>query len=179
MGRDKAWLEIGGVSFIERIIGVLKPVVGDLFLIANEPAYEQLGYQVLPDERTGIGPAEAIRTALFHSPTSILVLVGCDLPFVTTDLFATLLSKLEDHQVVAPLGPGGMLEPLCAVYNKNALETFTFLIDAGERKISRFYDRLNTRLVPFDELKSLAGSERFFFNVNSPDDYDRAKRLLI
>ena len=179
MGQDKAWLDLGGSSLIERVIGALRPVVTSVSVIANDEKYARLGLPVLPDQNTGRGPVEAIRTALANSSTDPLIVAGCDLPFVTTDLFALLLNRLDGHQVAVPVGSEGLLEPLCAAYTKDALDIVTSLIDAGERKISRIYDRLNTRVVTFDEVRHLAGSDLFFFNVNSPEDYQWAKAMLI
>jgi molybdopterin-guanine dinucleotide biosynthesis protein A len=50
----------------------------------------------------------------------------------------------------------------------------TELIRSGERKVSRLFDRVRTRLIPFEDLSQLAGAERFFINVNTPEDYARA-----
>jgi molybdenum cofactor guanylyltransferase len=92
MGRDKAWLELDGRSMIGRVIEALTPVTTSLNIIANSPDYARLGFPVFADSHQGVGPLEAIRTALANSPTEWIVLAGCDMPFVTTELFALLLS---------------------------------------------------------------------------------------
>ena len=174
MGTDKAWLELGGRSMIEQVIAALAPVTSSVALIANSPEYARLGLPVFADQQTGIGPLEAIRTALANSATSRIVLVGCDLPFVTEDLFRFLLSLPGDHHGVVPVGADGKFESLCAVYCAPLLPVVTNLIARGERKVSLLFDPISTRVVPFDELRHLKGAELFFENVNTPQDYARA-----
>jgi molybdopterin-guanine dinucleotide biosynthesis protein A len=174
MGTDKAWLELGGRAMIEQVIAALAPVTSSLAIIANNPEYARLGLPVFADEQTGVGPLEAIRTALVNSATSRIVLVGCDLPFVSEDLFRFLLNISGDHQAVVPVGADGRLEPLCAIYSAETLPIVTSLIARGERKISLLFDPISTRFVAFDELRHLKGVELFFENINTPQDYARA-----
>src|SRR6185295_7243253 len=135
MGTDKAWLELDGQAMIEKVIAALAPVASSLAIIANRPEYIRLGLPVFADEQSGIGPLEAIRTAMANSATPSFLLVSCDLPFVTTDLFRFLLSIRGDHQAVVPIGADGKLEPLCAVYRAEVMPIVTKLIAQGERKV--------------------------------------------
>jgi len=178
MGKDKAWLELGGRAMIEHVIAALVPVTTRVAIIASSLEYERLGFPVFADSHTGIGPLEAIRTALSNALTSRVVLVGCDLPFVTADLFKLLLSIPGNHYATVPVGADGKIEPLCAIYRPEALPVVTDLITRGERKVSFLFDRVPTRLVPFDDLRALHGSELFFENINTPEDYARARETL-
>jgi molybdopterin-guanine dinucleotide biosynthesis protein A len=178
MGRDKAWLELGGQAMIERVIAAVAPVTSSVAIIANDPEYARLGLPVFGDTNRGVGPLEAIRTALVNSNTSRVVLAGCDLPFVTSELFSFLLGLEGGHQTVVPLSREGLLEPLCAVYSTNALAVVTELIAAGERKVQRLFDRVPTRFLAFAEISHLQGAELFFENVNTRQEYSRAVQLL-
>src|SRR5262245_50044872 len=95
MGRDKAWLEIGGRAMIEHVIAALAPAVSELGIIANSDEYKRLGFPIHRDENAAIGPLEAFRVALTNSPTRYAVVVACDLPFVTTALFERLVGLAE------------------------------------------------------------------------------------
>jgi molybdenum cofactor guanylyltransferase len=178
MGKDKAWLELGGRAMIEYVIAALVPVTAKVAIIANSREYERLGFAVFADSQTGIGPLEAIRTALSNALTRRVMLVGCDLPFVTPDLFNRLLTIPGEHVALVPVDADGKLEPLCAIYGIEALPVVTDLITAGERKVSHLFDRVPTRLVPFDELRDLQRSELFFENINTPEDFARARERL-
>ena len=174
MGKDKAWLEIDGRPMVQRVIDEMLRVTPAVSVIANNPEYGRLGLPVLADLNSGVGPLEAIRVALASSLAPTVLLVGCDLPFVTAELLGFLLAHVEGAQVTVPLSPEGQLEPLCAIYSTEVLGQVTALIETGERKVSRLFDRVRTRLIPFEDLSHLAGAERFFMNVNTQQDYVRA-----
>jgi molybdopterin-guanine dinucleotide biosynthesis protein A len=174
MGRDKAWLRISGRPMIEHVVAALAPVTAGVAIIANSPDYARLGLPVFADVNAGIGPLEAVRTGLANAQTSRIVLAGCDLPFVTPDLFKFLLSIPGDHQAIVPVGADGKLEPLCAIYCTKALAEVSRLIARGERKISLLFDSIPTRFVAFEELRHLDRSELFFENINTPQDYVQA-----
>lgn len=178
MGQDKAWLDLAGRPIIEHVIAALKPVTTSISIVANDQEYRTLGYPVFADSQIGIGPLEAIRTALMNSSTEQIVLVGCDLPFVTSALFKFLLSIAEDHEVIVPISREHRPEPLCALYRTSTLTVIENLIANDQRKVSSLFDRVRTRFVRFDELQHLAGSEAFFMNVNTPEDYARAVSIL-
>lgn len=178
MGSDKAWLELGGQAMIERVIAAVAPVTSSVAIIANDPHYERLGLPVFADTNRGVGPLEAIRTALVNSSTLRVVLAGCDLPFVTSELFSFLLGLEGGHQTVVPLSREGLLEPLCAVYSTESLAVVTELIASGERKVQRLFDRVPTRFLAFAEISHLPGAELFFENVNTRQEYFRAVQLL-
>lgn len=174
MGKDKAWLKIAGRPMIEHVIAALQPVTTSVSIIANDSEYARLGFPVLPDSHSGIGPLEAIRISLLNANSSRALLVGCDLPFVTSELFKFLVSLDGPYEAVVPMSANQKLEPLCAIYCSSSLNTVETLIASGERKISLLYDRIPTRFVRFEELQHLAGSDLFFNNVNTPGDYARA-----
>jgi molybdopterin-guanine dinucleotide biosynthesis protein A len=191
MGRDKAWLDLQGRPMIEWVIEALKPVASSIHLIASSADYARLGFPVLADTHTGVGPLEAIRVALANSPSPWALLVGCDMPFVTAELFTQLVNfadqpsqhlGLSTHDsavaAVVPLNSQGLLEPLCALYSVTALSTVSELIEAGERKVSRLFDRVATRFVTFEELKSLPAASHFLENINTPDEYDSVQKSL-
>ena len=159
---------------IEHVIGALAPVTVSVAIIANSRKYHRLGLPVFADIHKNVGPLEAIRTALSNSVSRRIVMVGCDLPFVSSELFKFLLNAPGDYQVVVPIGPDGKLESMCSIYWKEALPVITDLINRGERKISLLFERVPTRFVSFGEMKHLTRSELFFENVNTPDDYRRA-----
>jgi molybdopterin-guanine dinucleotide biosynthesis protein A len=58
------------------------------------------------------------------------------------------------------------------------LNLWTELIRSGERKVSRLFDLVPTRVIPFEDLEQLSGAERFFINVNTPQDYTRVSENL-
>jgi molybdenum cofactor guanylyltransferase len=193
MGEDKALLQLGSRTLIEYVIEALQPVTTSVALIASRPEYHRFGLPLFADTNAGIGPLEAIRTALVNSPTPLVILAGCDMPFLSSDLFSLLLaianeepSQTPDSRLrtpdsplaVVPLNEAGQPEPLCAVYATRALQTVTELIDSGVRKVSLLFERLPCRWVSFAEIGHLENSACFFENLNTPQDYERARKKI-
>jgi molybdopterin-guanine dinucleotide biosynthesis protein A len=174
MGTDKAWLVLGGATIIERVITALKPVTESLAIIANDDQYRRLGLPVISDEHEGLGPIEAIRMALTHSRYSRVVLVGCDLPFVTSEFLDYLLKRSGGADSVVPVSSEGRAQPLCAVYSTAVIETVTRLIEERKFKVMSLLEAIETRFIGFEEIREMEGAELFFENVNTPQDYARA-----
>jgi len=52
------------------------------------------------------------------------------------------------------------------------------LIEAGRRRPLDLLEKVRTRWVDFVEIANLPQAERFFVNINTPEDYDGAVRVL-
>ena len=176
MGIDKAWLEIEGQPLIERTLASVRAATTSVAIIANTEGYGSLGVPVFADTYQGVGPLEAVRVALSNTQTNRILLVACDLPFLTAELFSFLLSIPSASQAIVPLSADNQIEPLCAIYCKNSLEAVEKLIEHGHRKMARLFDLVPTRFVEFQEIRELDGAHLFFENINTPEDYDRALR---
>lgn len=178
MGADKAWLRLGRQTMIERVVAVLRVITNEVAIIGSPDQYSRLGLPVFPDQNVGVGPLEAIRVALSNSSADRVILTACDMPFVSPELFVHLLNRSSDYDAVVPVGPDSLLEPLCAVYSQAALAPVTRLIEEGKRKMSDLFERVETRTVAYEEISGLRGSEIFFLNVNTQEDYSKALSLI-
>jgi molybdopterin-guanine dinucleotide biosynthesis protein A len=104
--------------------------------------------------------------------------VACDLPLVTGDLFARLASLRENFDAVVPLQRDGRRQPLCALYRAaTCRDPAEKLISAGERRPRALLEAVQTRSVAFEEVRDLDGAERFFMNVNTPEDFAAAREV--
>jgi molybdopterin-guanine dinucleotide biosynthesis protein A len=162
---------------IERAIDALEPVSESVSVIGGGDEYLRLGRPVIRDANPGIGPIEAVRTALANSASSHVVLLGCDLPFVTSELLSFLIDLRGDFQAVVPIGKDLRPEPLCAVYSTGALAEVNEMIGRGDRKVRLLFEHVRTRFVPFGEIEHLSGSALFFENINTPEEYERVVEL--
>lgn len=178
MKQDKAWLNLNGRTMIERVIDAVKPVASTVSIIANDDRYNQLGLPVFADTYAGLGPLEAIRTALANSVSSTVLLAGCDTPFVSTEMFDYLIRARGAHQAVVPVGKDGRFQPLAAVYSTDALDHVSRMIERRELKIGPLFDLVSTRFVAYEEICHLPRAELFFENINTPEEYARALKLF-
>jgi molybdopterin-guanine dinucleotide biosynthesis protein A len=178
MGEDKSRLRLGGRTFVELAAGALAPVSSRVSVVGSRPGVESHGLTVVRDIHEGLGALGGLHAALTACGAPWAAVVSCDLPFVTAGLFERLASlRGEDADAVAPLQDDGRPQPLCALYAiARCREAAGRLIRAGELRPRALLQTVRTRWVQFEELSDLDGSQLFFNNVNTPDDYEEAKR---
>lgn len=180
MGRDKGLLELAGQPMVLRVAEYLRPVTSEVVLVGAPERYGHLGLPVQADREAGKGPVAGIATALAASRFEWNLIVACDLPYLETRFLHLLLEEAVDGEwdaVVPRPGPADKgWQPLCAAYHRRALPAFERVL-AGERlKISLAYDELRVRTITEKELAEFAFPERMFENINTPGDYEKAKR---
>jgi len=178
MGEDKSRLRIGGRTFVERIAASLKPLVSRVSLVSSRDDAATHGLEVVRDVHLGCGALGGIHAALASCRAPGAFVVSCDLPFVTDGLFERLeeLGIKQGVDAVAPIQEDGRHQPLCTIYARAACLTVAEeLIREGDLRPRSLLRRVRTRFVAFDELSDLEGSEMFFVNVNTPEDYEKAK----
>lgn len=174
MGTDKSQLLVDGQSFVERIADTLLKLT-DSVTIVGPTAIPPLPN--VPDVYAQWGALGGLHAALNACRREWTIVVACDLPFVTSELFLHLAGARLDHDAVVPFQPDGRPQPLAALYRKHpCLERATELIETGRRRPLDLLEAVNTRWVAFDEIKNLDQAEKFFVNINTPEDYDEAIR---
>jgi len=173
MGTDKSRLVLNGESFVERIAAELETVTSKVTVVGKE-TNSTTALQHVPDIFPKWGALGGVHTALASCEADWCLIVACDFPFVTAELFARLASLCENFEAVAPIQSDGIPQPLCSLYQtERCLERAEELINSGERKPIALLQSVRTRWVPFAEIQDLPGAERYFENINTPEDYDR------
>jgi molybdopterin-guanine dinucleotide biosynthesis protein A len=177
MGRDKALLDLGGQSFVERIHAALASITTETTLVGAESvgaAWPQL--RAVPDVHVKWGALGGLHAALSHCRAEWAAIVACDLPFVTGELFVRLASLRENFDAIVPVQTDGRWQPLCALYRASVCrERAAELIASGERRPRALLHLISTRRVAFEELSDLRSADLFFTNVNTPEDYANAR----
>jgi molybdopterin-guanine dinucleotide biosynthesis protein A len=172
-GKPKGLERVHGERVIDRVASALRATTDSLLLIANDPgASEWLpGVRVASDVRPGIGSLGGIHAALVHAGTAVVV-VAWDMPFVPQGLLAELRARGEDADVVAPESDSSRrgLEPLCAYYSQACVAPIEQSIDADDRRVIGFFDKVRVARVPVHEVRHFGDPERLFMNVNTPGE---------
>jgi molybdopterin-guanine dinucleotide biosynthesis protein A len=84
---------------------------------------------------------------------------------------------LEDNDGVVPRS-GGQAFPVCAVYSVRCLPAVESHIDRGLLKTVGFLDEVDIRWVTEQELRRLDPQGLALTNLNTPEDYQKAKVLV-
>jgi len=176
-GADKAALAVGRERIIDRQRAALAAVADDVRIVAgNRPGYDGRGLRVIADAVPDAGPLGGLYSALLDAAHERVLILACDLPFVTAALLERLVAESrtgEEIDAVVPRSARG-LEPLCALYMRRAAGAARARIERGDLRVAGLLEDLRVRelgpeaLVPYD-----AGS--LFENVNTPHDHARAR----
>ena len=177
MGRDKALLQLGDQTLIERVIAAARPLAYPCLIVGDPAAYAHLGLPVLPDRHPGLGPLGGLHTALGQTAAPVLLL-ACDLPFLTPDFLRHLASRRGPHQAVVPYTAAG-LQPLCALYEPSCLATVETAIQADQLGMRSLLHNLSLDLVREKDWRPHDERGLLFANLNAPEEYERAQAALL
>jgi molybdopterin-guanine dinucleotide biosynthesis protein A len=174
MGTDKSQLVIAQQTFTERIAETLFAVTDSVTLVGK--VLDDSSLPKVPDVYPQWGALGGLHAAIAACRREWAIVVACDLPFVTPELFLFLASLRLDHEAVVPLQPDKRPQPLAALYRVDPCrERAETLIQSGRRRPLDLLEAVNTRWVEFDEIMNLDQAERFFVNINTPEDYDAVR----
>lgn len=186
-GGDKGLLDLGGQSMIAHVIGALRPQVSALIINANgDPArYASLGLPVVADTVGGfVGPLAGVlaglRWAAAHAThVTHVVSASADAPFLPLDLVVRLWSAaMAQPGAIALARSAGELHPVIGLWPVAVADDLEAQLAAGVRKVLRFTDRHGTLPVDFESEDIGGVAVDPFFNANTPEELDEARRLL-
>ena len=114
------------------------------------------------------GPLGGLLTALKRAETPWVFVTPCDVPGITRAFIEELYGHLrEDDPCLVPIA-GGTLQPLIGIYNVSCAPVLERVLDEKLFRVRALLDRLPTHYARFD-----ASWADAFFNVNTPEDYER------
>jgi molybdopterin-guanine dinucleotide biosynthesis protein A len=179
-GADKSTLQVGYATILERQLDALDGVADRVFVVAGDAApFEGRGLLVVPDRLAEAGALGGIYTALVESESSHVLVIACDLPFLTAPLLAQLAGLAGDnYDAVVPRARDGR-QPLCAVYARHLADAVRQQIESGHLKIQDLLDTIRLRELGPDELDRFDPDGRLFHNVNTPGDLELALRFAV
>lgn len=183
-GTDKALVRLAGKTMLQRTGELAAAACDDVTIVAPGGKYPYAPWPVLPDRWPGQGPLGGILTALLHESRvaddeSRCLIVSCDMPFLTREFLAFLRERASksDALVVVPESGSG-LEPLCAAWHSCALTSVQRDFEAGVRKVTEAMKRLPMEVLDESVWKRFDTNSRLFWNMNTPADYEEARRIL-
>jgi len=194
-GVDKALVEFNGKSLLERTCALLIPLCKTVRIIAPSEKYPQAPVPVVVDRWPGEGPLGGIVTALYHADDmsralaqmpgmaeearSHCLILSCDMPFLSRDLLVFLreCAIRSKAEVVVPKSSNG-LEPLCACWRSDAAEDLHRTFERGVRKVTEAMKRLKMEVLDESVWKRFDTDGRLFWNMNTPEDYEEARKIL-
>lgn len=188
MGTDKAFVTLDDRSLIQHMLDRLAQVdaVRDTILIANRPDdYAHLELPTFTDRIPGKGTLGGIYTALVASQRDYVLVLACDMPLISPALL-TYMAALCDSGAQSDSPPYDVIVPrvdgypqgVHAIYSARCIPPIAEDVTAGRLKVIGFYDQVRVRYLDKTDYAPYDPHGHSFFNVNTPDDLDTARRLM-
>jgi molybdenum cofactor guanylyltransferase len=178
LGRPKAFAEAGGMTLLARAESVLAALCDAIVIAA--PAEIELPPHRAPrvaDAGDARVPLAGLVAGLKSRPFTRALALGVDFPLMRPEMLVALLARLGSRAAVIPV-PGGVPQPLAAVYAPGAVAPLAAALARGERAVTAAALALDPVLVTEQELERLDGGSACFFNLNTPEDLEAARRRL-
>jgi molybdenum cofactor guanylyltransferase len=171
MGRDKAFLELGGTTLLKNALALARAVAGEVKIVGDPARFGEFA-AVVRDIYPGRGPLGGIHAALAESQSELNLIIGVDLPFLEVGFLQLLVSaaKASGALVTVPR-VGNYYEPLTAVYRKGFSVLAEEALSANRNKVDAMFSQISLRVVNEEEIVRNGFSPAMFRNVNTPEDW--------
>ena len=176
---EKSNLLVGDKRIIEHMMTVFEKLFSEIILVSNHPSsYLEWDAMVVKDLYATRSSLTGIHSGLFYTKTEHAFIAACDTPFLKMDLVKTIVQYV-DHgiDVVVPKTELG-IEPLCAVYSRRCLQAVQNALERNNLKIRNFFNKLKVKEIPESVLRKTDPDLVSFFNINTPDDLEKANRMF-
>ena len=114
----------------------------------------------------------------FYASNPYAFFAACDIPFLKKELIKTIVGKIEPSvdAIIPEISVG--LEPLCAIYAKNSLKRIEQHLSQNKLKIQLAFKKDRIKKIPEKLIREKDPDLLSFFNINSPEDLERAEALI-
>jgi molybdopterin-guanine dinucleotide biosynthesis protein A len=178
IGLNKAFLEISGKRIIERTVLLFTNLFQEVIVVTKEPLiYEYLDVRIVTDVEKVTGSLMGVYSGLLSSTNEYNFIAACDMPLLDEDVIRHIISKSRGYDAAVPFCQG-RLQSLHAVYSKRCIHALEELINSGNLKIARLFEKIKTCRVEEEELKKIDPDLKSFININTKEDLRYVQEML-
>lgn len=165
MGAPKALVQYNGKKLIEWSISIVKDLCDSIIIGSNNRDLKHFGFEIIEDVHENIGPIGGLYATLCASRTKHNIVIPCDTPLITVNIYEKLLLSSSEYDVVIAGLKNNFVEPLIGYYDKSVLKIFEKQIEKKDYKLNNTLKLLNTKVEIFSD-------KNFFKNINYPSDLE-------
>jgi molybdopterin-guanine dinucleotide biosynthesis protein A len=184
-GQDKRALVVDGRTIFDRQVAELSQIAGEILLVGGTmspetpPLDKRPGVTPIADLMPGCGPLGGLHAALTAAQGDVVIVVACDMPYVSAALLAYLAALAGE--------PGGFTavvpqterryHPLCAAYTRAAIEPIERRLAAGRLTMTDLLADVRLRVVAAHEIARFGDPHQLLANVNTPAEHESLEAL--
>ena len=180
IGGNKLLLPLGTGTVISNLLEKLLLLFAEVIVVTDHPQeYSSLPVKVTTDLISCLvkNSLTGLHTGLTVASNPYSLVLAGDMPFANPSLLAYLCELSDGYDVTIPK-QGPHFQPLCAVYHKNCLPHIEKLLLQNQYKVTAFFKYMKVRCVTETNLESYDPELLSFFNINTAEDYLRAKEMM-
>ncbi|MCF6280504.1 MAG: molybdenum cofactor guanylyltransferase [Flavobacteriaceae bacterium] len=177
MGIDKGLLNYHGVPqrdyLYKQLNAIFVPFQEEKGVYISVREHQEIANKnTISDCFIGLGPFGAICSAFQENPNSAWLVIATDVPFVDKNLIRLLLEKRNPKKIATALkGKDNKFpEPLIAIWEPKAYPILLNYLAQGYSCPRKVLINSDVEIVEVDE--------HFIQNINTPSEYEKAKREL-
>ena len=180
-GGYKTFTKISGKTMLNHIIKKLSNFSNDIIINANNlDEFKDLDYPIVQDYFKGfLGPLAGIHSSILwtknnHISKEWVFTVPSDTPFLPNNLLDEFLRAYSSDKDIFIARSNKRHHPVIAMWNISLLESLENELKLKNSKIMLWVNKHKFKFVEFD-----IDQEKNFFNINTQDDLNNAKKINI
>jgi molybdenum cofactor guanylyltransferase len=184
MGEDKALLRFGGRPMVQIAVEKLRGFCGQVTIGGNREDLARFA-PVVPETRVGVGPGAGIEAGLRVGTQPWAMFIPVDVPLVPAELLRRWAEAVlaRDGVSVSYLRCGRD-QPAFCLLRRACRERFSEALEGGERRLGMLLEWASEGFQCVYDVHgfygedgpSAASCERWFKNINTPEDLAEAER---
>ena len=178
-GGYKTFTKIRGNTILSQIIKTLNNFSNDIIINANNPeGFKDLNYPIVRDKFEGfLGPLAGIHTSLLWTKNNYktkewVFTVPSDTPFLPSNLLDEFLSTYSLGTDILIARSNKRHHPVIAMWHVSLIQSLENELKSNNSKIMFWVKKHKYQFVEFD-----TNQEKDFFNINTKEDLDNAKKI--
>ena len=180
LGGDKADVLLGDESLLSRAVRRARALSDDLVVVTRreqQVVHRPTDVCWTSDIAGQEGVLAGITAGLKACRNGWALCIACDMPFVDPAVVRLLTLKTTGVDVVIPEHRLG-LEPLHALYHRRCLSAMEACLRGGARRPIIFLESMRVAKVEQGAIEILDPTWRSFYNINTPEEMDRAREWI-
>jgi molybdopterin-guanine dinucleotide biosynthesis protein A len=186
-GRDKGLVVLANKPLILHVIDRVSKAVDEILVVVSSEKQKNKFEAILEkkaklviDREDSQSPLVGAITGFETAEGEYSLLLPCDTPLVSTQIVQFLLDMCTNRNAAIPRWPHGYIEPLQAAYRtETALAAAKAALKQGKMNMRSMIDNMTgVRYVSTLVLEQLEPELLSFFNVNTPQDLEKAEAIL-
>ncbi len=196
MGTDKAFLELGGMPLIARVMERVRVLADEVVISANDAArFAAFDVRVVSDVMPNAGPLAGICAGLEAIAHPSAIVVACDMPLLNVALLEYMRAFVPDFDVVLPQtvkvartdaenkghalrAKDLALHPLHAIYTTRCRVPMRDALARGDRRMISFHDAVRVRVISPQEVARFDPRGYSLWNVNTPEKWRELQNIF-